>query len=74
MIRVRVQTVDGGLKEWDEEDAFVERLRRLRRLGFDGKSLVHTLITDDWGAPPTHIRVEGRLQDGSTVKESITYE
>ena len=43
-------------------------------LEFDsGKELIHTLVSDDWGPPPTCLRIEATTEDGKTVTISIPY-
>ena len=71
-IKVTVSTVDGGLMEWNEDTSIVSRLNRLRNDGYQGRALVDALITDDWGPPPSHVRLSGKLDDGTIVNDVIT--
>ncbi|MBT5105772.1 MAG: hypothetical protein HOM20_06265 [Porticoccaceae bacterium] len=73
MIHVSVSLVDGGLQEFMENDSFVERLYRLKNQGYEGRALVHELITDDWGAPPLHVRISGKTSKGHEIDEHIPY-
>lgn len=74
MITVKIPTVDGGLMEFTESDSIVARLTSLRADGYEGKELIHALLTDDWGPPPRGVQLEGRLEDGTRVDEYIPYQ
>jgi hypothetical protein len=39
-----------------------------------GKQLIHELITDDWGAPPTGLVFEASTSDGRTVRIIVPYD
>ena len=74
MIKVSIQLVNGGLNEFIEPDSIVGKLRRLKSEGLEGKALVDSLITDDWGPPPTVIHLTGTTDDGQKINERIIYE
>jgi hypothetical protein len=73
MIQVSISLVDGGLQEFEEGDSFVERLNELKTQGYEGKSLFHELITDDWGAPPVYVQISGKTSQGTEINERIPY-
>lgn len=73
MLKVSIYLVDGGLQELNQVDSLVDRLSSLRHDGYEGRVLVNALITDDWGAPPTGVRIRGTLENGKIVDEYIPY-
>jgi len=73
MLKVSVSTVDGGLQEFNEPDSIITKLSALRHDGYEGKQLVHELLTDDWGPPPVGVRIRGKLKDGTCIDEYIPY-
>ena len=73
MIHISISLVDGSLQEFDENDSFAERLCQLKNRGLEGKSLVHELITDDWGAPPLYVKIKGKTSKGQEINEHIPY-
>jgi hypothetical protein len=73
MIKISVPGVDGSSQDWTETDGVYSRYLKLRSSGYKGKSLVHELLTDDWGAPPVGVRLTGTLEDGTPVDEYIPY-
>jgi hypothetical protein len=74
MIRVSVHAVDGSLQEWYAPDDVVDRLRTLQREGVRGRELIHKLLTDDWGVPPSTITISGTLQTGERVHFALAYD
>ena len=74
MISVEIRFVDGGYQEFTQPDSIVGRLRNLQSSGIAGKELVHSLLTDDWGPPPSTVRLVGTLGDGTRVDETIVYQ
>lgn len=72
-IKVSIRLVDGGLQEFDERPAFLQKLRLLQSQGFTGKQLVHHLITDDWGTPPTVVVISGKDSDSKNFEIRIPY-
>lgn len=72
-IKVSIRLVDGGLQEFDESPVFLQKLRSLQSQGFTGMQLVHHLITDDWGAPPTVVEISGKDLDGNNFEIRIPY-
>lgn len=73
MIQVSISFIDGGLQEFEESDSFAEELFLLKSLGHEGKSLVHALLSDDWGAPPVYVKISGTTSKGQEVNEHIPY-
>lgn len=73
MINVSISFVDGGLQELSKNNAFGERLLQLQNRGYEGKQLIHALLTDDWGPPPTVITIKGKLNSGKRIDISIPY-
>lgn len=43
-------------------------------MGYKGKSLVDTLISDDWSAPPSFVSFKGKLTNAQEISKSIRYE
>lgn len=74
MLHVTAPLADGGLLEFDVPEATVARLQELRAAGFAGTELINRLLTDDWGPPPTSVRITGTLADGTRVDETIAYQ
>lgn len=73
MIKVSASLVDGSLLEFNLPDNIVQRMRILRSDGYEGKSLIHELITDDWGPPPNYVDIKGVTEDGEKIDERIPY-
>ncbi|MCW8825452.1 MAG: hypothetical protein OQK78_03410 [Gammaproteobacteria bacterium] len=73
MIRVTARLVDGGVQEFTEGDSFITRLHLLQKSGYEGKELVHELITDDWGAPPVYVEITGTTSEGENINARIPY-
>lgn len=65
---------DGSMSEYEENNFFILQLRKLQNNGYQGKSLIDALISDDLGAPPSSVILKGKLNDGSEINESILYE
>ena len=59
MIQITIRCVDGSLQEFTETKEFLLRLSELKDQGYEGKSLIDRLITDDWAAPPVFVEVKG---------------
>jgi hypothetical protein len=72
-IKVEVWFVDGGYMDWVQPATLVARYHDLVGRGLEGKALVHQLLTDDWGPPPTRIRLTGRDAAQNAVDISIPY-
>lgn len=73
MIQVSIRFVDGGFQEYSERSDFLSRLTELQNQGYEGKELINTLITDDWGVPPLSVQIRGKGPDGSEVDLQIPY-
>jgi hypothetical protein len=73
MLKVEVNTVNGGAMDWPVPDSILDKLARLRRDGLEGRDLVHELLTDDWGAPPRGVSITGTTDDGRSINEYIPY-
>lgn len=73
-VKVSANLVDGGLLEYFQPQSLIERYDLLRSEGYQGNDLVHELLTDDWGAPPSVVGLEGQRSDGTTFRVSIPYE
>ena len=70
---VTAHLVNGHLLDFDVDPDFLGRLTALQAQGLVGRSLIHELLTDDWGAPPIFLRVVGLGPDGA-VDITIPYE
>ena len=73
-IRVTAQLVDGGEQGFIYGQEFLDRLAALEAEGRFGKDLVDRLITDDWGAPPNLVSIQGTDARGETIDRVLTYE
>lgn len=74
MTQVSISLIDGGFQEFEGSDSFAERLNQLKSQGYEGKSLIHELIADDWGAPPVYVKISGETSEGQEVNEHIVYQ
>lgn len=74
MLKLTINHIDGGLSEQGLVPADLAQLRELQAAGLTGRELVHEWLTDDWGAPPTVLRLHGTLPDGTVVDERISYD
>lgn len=72
-VRVSIRFVDGGLQDYLEGPDFLSKLRLLQSQGVAGKQLVHELIGDDFGAPPSGVEVWGKDKDGQGFSIKIPY-
>lgn len=59
-IRFTVSTVDGGAQDFHEARC--------------GRDLIQSLISDDWAAPPSVMRIEATTDDGRIVRIGISYD
>ena len=73
MIKISIRFVDDGYEEYSEPDSFFRQYQELKCQGYEGKALVHELLTDDWGAPPLFVNLSGKLEDGTDIDETISY-
>lgn len=55
MIKITVYYVNGKMSEWDEPNSIIKKLYNIEQSGLSGKSLINSLITDDWGCPPKFV-------------------
>ena len=55
MFTVRAHLVDGSLLDMGSVSA--AQLHRLQAEGYEGRALIHALLTDDWGAPPRFVEL-----------------
>ncbi len=74
MIKVSIRLVYGSLDEYSEGDEFISNLNLLQSEGYEGRSLIHELITDDWSAPPIVVDISGETSKGIKVNVKIPYE
>lgn len=73
MIKITVYYVDGSMSELDEPNSIIEKLYSLEHSGLNGKSLINSLITDDWGCPPKFVSIKG-IYENKEFKKVISYE
>lgn len=52
----KISFVDGG---YDEVPVAASEYRRLKALGLTDKALIIELLSDDWGAPPSIVEIDG---------------
>jgi hypothetical protein len=57
-LRLSVSTVDGSLHDLDYEC---------------GQELIEGLLSDDWAAPPKHLKIEAETGAGQIVRIFIPY-
>lgn len=72
-IQVEARLVDGSTQDFRFGESFILEMNRLKAQGINGKALIHSLLTDDWGAPPLYILVTGVDQNGAVINERIPY-
>jgi hypothetical protein len=73
-LRVVARLVDGGEHDFSYGQEFLNRLADLEARGYNGKELIHALITDDWAAPPVVVTVDGTDADGRQVQRVLPYD
>jgi hypothetical protein len=66
-VNVLVRLVNGDLMEHTGEH-WLSEYRTLAARGFEGKALIHELITDDLGAPPLFVQI---LENGVEVAKIL---
>ena len=62
-IKVLADLADGSQMRFTG-DNYLSKYESLAAQGYEGKALIHALLTDDWGAPPLRVRI---LEDGRQV-------
>lgn len=72
-LKVTAHLVSGSVLDFQVEPDFLAKLQSLQAKGLQGASLIHELITDDWGAPPVFVRIVGVAPDGRTIDITIPY-
>lgn len=73
MVTVEIRTVDGGFRKYEENDKFFSKLQVLQSQGYTGKELIHALISDDWGPPPSIVVIKWS-KNGQNFATNIPYE
>lgn len=73
-IKVETFLVDGSYMDWEEGPDFFARYTELVAQGYEGKQLIHHLVTDDWGPPPVRIRLSGSDLAGAPIDINIQYD
>ena len=73
MIKITVYYVNGKMSEWDEPNSIIKNLYNIEQSGLSGKSLINSLITDDWGCPPKFVSIKG-IYENKEFKKVISYE
>lgn len=73
-IKVLIRFVDGSAMERSVDDADLARLVAFERDGLTGKALIHAWLSDDWGAPPTDITIQGVTSRGQHVNRTLFYD
>lgn len=72
-IQVEARLVDGSTQDFRFGESFIFEMNQLKTQGINGKELIHSLLTDDWGAPPLYVLVTGTDQNGVVINEPIPY-
>jgi hypothetical protein len=62
-IKVLADLADGSQMRFTG-DHYLSKYKSLAAQGYEGKVLIHALLTDDWGAPPFRVRI---LEDGRQI-------
>jgi hypothetical protein len=62
-IKVLADLADGSQMRFTG-DHYLSKYKSLAAQGYEGKTLIHALLTDDWGAPPLRVRI---LENGEEV-------
>jgi len=74
MATIKNYFVNDTYREFEENDPdFIKHLEKLLQMGFEGKELIDTLITDDWGAPPLTVKLEGTNSKSENINLSVPY-
>jgi hypothetical protein len=73
-VRVDVRLVDGSAMDWIEPPSILQRLAELEARGFQGKPLIHELLTDDWGPPPVTITLTWTDANGRPATRMLPYD
>ena len=73
LVKVEANLVDGSYMEWTVPLAILAKHDRLVHEGLKGKALIHELLTDDWGAPPTRVTLSCPGVDGKLIEIVIPY-
>ena len=69
-----VRRVDGSLWEIPLVQQQLIELYDLQEQGYMGKSLIDLWLTDDWGAPPIYVDVQGKDTEGNDVDIRLLYD
>jgi hypothetical protein len=56
-IKVLADLADGSQMRFTG-DHYVSKYKSLVAQGYEGKALIHALLTDDWSAPPLRVRIQ----------------
>lgn len=73
MISVTAHLVDGSIQPFESGTDFLTQLSELQAQGLTGKRLIHTLITDDWAAPPLYVEISGTTDQGEPINLTLHY-
>ena len=72
-LTITVRSVDGTMRKFPIGQHKLQELAQLQRQGLTGKTLIHEWLTDDWGAPPIYIDVQGIDADGKKADIRLLY-
>ena len=56
-IKVLADLADGSQMRFTG-DQYLSKYKSLAAEGYEGKALIHALLTDDWSAPPLRVRIQ----------------
>jgi hypothetical protein len=73
-IKVLIRFVDGSAMEHSVDDADLARLVAFERDGLTGMALIHAWLSDDWGAPPIDITIQGVTARGQHINRTLFYD
>jgi hypothetical protein len=74
MLNIQIRHIDGSLNEYSEKESILRDLKILQEQGYEGKELINQLISDDWAAPPTSLKLSGTDANGAGINIEIFYE
>lgn len=73
-LTIDIRFADGSFQQFSESEQLLNQLSNLEAQCFEGKEIIDRLFGDDWAAPPTFIKISGKLINGSMANYSISYD
>lgn len=69
MVNIQIYYVNGDMNEYEEDTIILDNLKELEDLNYKGKTLLDNLITDDWGATPSSVKISYK-----NIEKVVRYE